>query len=549
MNYYKKLFSGSFNTFLFFFLISGILSVCIGQDANWDLLNYHLYNPYALLTGRIGIDIAPAGLHTFFNPLLDIPFYLLTKVLFNFPKTIAFIMALPYALCLFITFKIIKLFFTKEEDDIYVWIALILGAFGVMAFSLLGTTMGDVQSAVFILLALYLLFRFFIGEKNKWFFIIAFLSIGFATGAKQTCAIFCLPFGLFLFFASKNLKEFLLLGLSATGLFTIGFFAANGYWMYILYKQTQNPFFPFLNAIFKSPLYADLNFRDIGFLPRNIIDGLIMPFKWGRINNTSISEFFADYKLLFAYFASFSGILLLFKKRKEASFEPMFLLSVFWFSSFIIWVFLFNIIRYLTVLDFLNGLMFVVVFLYAIKGKYAKFALFFIIGFGLGQTVYPKWLKVMPYAPTYFKMKVPVDVEDNSLVLIQGEPLTFLIPYLNPKAVYMGGITYEKLFLYNNDDEPEFEIPMDRSLVENFFKHNFKRAIQRKINGHDGKIYLLSYKRADMFKEWQIGQFGLASLKEQCEMVRTNLNILGVTPLLCLVEKVRYVPEDAHPLN
>ena len=51
----------------------------LGQDRNWDLANYHLYNPHALLGGRYGFDIAPAQLQTWHNPMLDVPLYLLMK--------------------------------------------------------------------------------------------------------------------------------------------------------------------------------------------------------------------------------------------------------------------------------------------------------------------------------------------------------------------------------------------------------------------------------------------------------------------------------------
>ena len=46
-----------------------------GMDANWDLRNYHLYNPHAWLTGRSAVDIAPAQLQGFHNPILDLPLY------------------------------------------------------------------------------------------------------------------------------------------------------------------------------------------------------------------------------------------------------------------------------------------------------------------------------------------------------------------------------------------------------------------------------------------------------------------------------------------
>jgi hypothetical protein len=42
-----------------------LLAVLLGKDLNWDLLNYHFYNGYALLTGRInhrsGTDLEARG--------------------------------------------------------------------------------------------------------------------------------------------------------------------------------------------------------------------------------------------------------------------------------------------------------------------------------------------------------------------------------------------------------------------------------------------------------------------------------------------------------
>src|SRR5688500_8071941 len=47
----------------------------LGQDTNWDLRNYHLYNAYAFLNDRQAMDLAPAGQQTWLNPLLDIFWY------------------------------------------------------------------------------------------------------------------------------------------------------------------------------------------------------------------------------------------------------------------------------------------------------------------------------------------------------------------------------------------------------------------------------------------------------------------------------------------
>jgi len=43
-------------------LAFGLYAVKLGQDTNWDLLNYHLYNPFAYLNDRLSLDLALAGL-------------------------------------------------------------------------------------------------------------------------------------------------------------------------------------------------------------------------------------------------------------------------------------------------------------------------------------------------------------------------------------------------------------------------------------------------------------------------------------------------------
>lgn len=56
-------------------VLFGILSVMLGQDANWDLRNYHLYNAYAWLNDRLETDLAPAQMQSYFVPVLDVPYY------------------------------------------------------------------------------------------------------------------------------------------------------------------------------------------------------------------------------------------------------------------------------------------------------------------------------------------------------------------------------------------------------------------------------------------------------------------------------------------
>jgi hypothetical protein len=61
----------------------GLWSILLGIDSNWDLRNYHLYNAFALLNGKLATDLAPGGFQTYFNPLLDVPYYL---AITHFPR-------------------------------------------------------------------------------------------------------------------------------------------------------------------------------------------------------------------------------------------------------------------------------------------------------------------------------------------------------------------------------------------------------------------------------------------------------------------------------
>ena len=85
----------------------GLISVTIGTDNDWDLRNYHLYNAYAQLHGRLFYDLAPAQLQSFLNPLLDIPFYGLFIIFNDAPRLYAFAMGLPAGLFCLVFLRIV----------------------------------------------------------------------------------------------------------------------------------------------------------------------------------------------------------------------------------------------------------------------------------------------------------------------------------------------------------------------------------------------------------------------------------------------------------
>src|SRR5437764_7504544 len=90
---------------------AGAGSLLLGQDANWDLQNYHYYNAWAWWHGRIFTqDLAAAQIQTFLNPVLDLPFYWMVTAEWA-PRVIAFVMAMPAGIAAFFLCKLLLLMF------------------------------------------------------------------------------------------------------------------------------------------------------------------------------------------------------------------------------------------------------------------------------------------------------------------------------------------------------------------------------------------------------------------------------------------------------
>ena len=108
-------------------LLVGFYAISLGQDTNWDLLNYHLYNPYSYLHGRINLDLAPAGLQTYFNPFLDIMLFSAVHALT--PKLFGFLIGVIQGLNFILVYKICRRVLGKSQEGY----SLFLGVAGILS--------------------------------------------------------------------------------------------------------------------------------------------------------------------------------------------------------------------------------------------------------------------------------------------------------------------------------------------------------------------------------------------------------------------------------
>lgn len=245
---------------LILFLAAGAaLSCFLRQEITFDFLNYHYYNGFAFLNNRLGFDIAPANVHTYFNPLLDSALYLLYRHL-----PIAWysaVMGIPFGALMFAVFKTGGLYFdlSAAKGRIIVLLCLVISATGYATWFQIGISSHEITLAVFTVTAFYLLAKNLAAGNKKIFFLAGFL-LGTAAGFKLTAVIYCLSTGatLILFWKSID-RPFVKISLFIAG-GAAGFLLINGFWMAELWTRFGNPVFPYMNAFFKSPYFDQSNY-------------------------------------------------------------------------------------------------------------------------------------------------------------------------------------------------------------------------------------------------------------------------------------------------
>lgn len=342
-------------------ILFAVFSVFRGQDLNWDLLNYHLYVPYAWLEGRHGIDLAAAQMQSYFPPLIDLPYYALIQTLPG--PAVALLFGLLHGLIFIPLYAIARHFVTSG-------VAFLLSLAGCLStawLSGLGTTMGDNLAALGVILAISLVLPILRGESRKlehpdvWL-MIAGLFLGFFVGLKITNGIFAAA--LIAAFAlscpyrlTTRLRYVLVLGFSALA----GLIAGAGYWFYFLWTEFGNPLFPQFNQLFDAPLAKSIGIADQRRLPDSISQALSWPLKlitdpnhFSEVGQRSIVWLLLTIGIL--------GLLIqqLFTRamggiKTQADSGERFLL-LFLVFGFVLWVFIFSIFRYLVVLELLAPL-------------------------------------------------------------------------------------------------------------------------------------------------------------------------------------------------
>jgi len=519
--------------FLACLLGAGARSIGLGKDANWDLRNYHWYNAWAVLNDRLGWDLAPAQLQTWHNPLADLAFHGLVEAL-PWPRHVAFWMGATAAVGAFFLLRTLALAYPAGRSrGALTWItaAAAMGVTGAAGTATLGSTMNEWPSAALVMAALFFAARGIAGgASTHWraWALAGFLA-GCAVGLKLTYAIFALGVVAALAF-SGSARE----GARRVACFTLfaglGFLLSYGWWGWILWREYANPFFPYFNGVFESPWWHARDWFDRNFGPRDWRQWIFFPLYFSH-RSTLVSEVgFRDYRLaalmvlalaaLAKYrIAGLAGALMPggrapAESRRVPAMDGQVLqaLAIFTLVSYLAWLKLYGIYRYLVPLELVSGALIVACVLYLVPRQPLRYAAVILLACLVVGTTRPGSWGRIEFGRMYFDVAVP-ELPPRSLVIVgYAHPMSYVIPFFRADARFVSPA--------NN-----FILPGE--------KHRLAVRIEEAIRAHDGPLFMLHYGAREPRDEATLRYFGLAAEDAACQPIASSMswNAMRLCPL------------------
>ena len=499
----------------------------MGQDANWDLRNYHFYNPYAFLYHRLDYDVVPAQVATFYNPLFYIPFY--EAVLRLPPMLVGFLLGavqgLNFPLLLAIARNVMG-----STLSIPWWrgfLIALIGLLGAGNISELGTMFGDNLTSLLVLGGLLLLLANF-RKLTDWrmpeallLVIAAGFMIGLAAGLKQPAVVFavgwCVAFLVIPLPIGQRIALAFLFGVGVLA----GIAGSGGYWLHEMWIRYDNPLFPYFNHIFQSSMASMADYRDVRFLPHSLVEALFFPFVivWDPLRTGEIA--FRDLRFaLFMVLLVISGFSALGTKKlggrwsqsakpanpdvSLARHKKIFLLAGS-LVSYAVWLKIFCIYRYLLPLEMLTplGIWLLIDTLpwRQPKKNYAALccAILLLVTLRPGN-----WGRVS-WGDDYFGVKTPLlNDPANTMVLMTGvDPMAYVIPFFPEPVRFVRIQSY-------------FTGPSDAP-------NGFDRLMQRLIAEHHGPLYVLYRSYEEEQSRDSLLAYGLAIDAGDCRLLTPHI--------------------------
>lgn len=420
-----------------------LVSVRLGTDASWDLRNYHLYDSFALLHKPGWTDLAPAQRQSFHPPMLDLPAFWLRLRLNHWPRLVCALLALPSAAAVLLAWGIGR---TLQQGGglggrAGLTLALLFGASGAAGLPTTGTSMSEMPAACFMLGGVLLLLQEPDAPAMRTRVWMAGLLFGIAVGLKPTQALFAAAAVLAQLLCGQGGGMARLAGAARLGIgVAAGAVCSGGAWWLHMARLTGSPVFPYMNGLFRSPLFLPIGLVDDRFLPHGPGASLLQPFLWAWHPSRAAGELdLRDPRLALAWIAAVSCLLRLMLPILAASAarRQRFLL-VFCVAAAVLWQRQFSILRYLAPIELLSGLLVLMALapLRRLHRWLPEAALGVLLAAAIGWTIYPDWGRT--HSGVVASVALPALGPGAMVLLLDGSPMAYVAAFADPRVRFVG---------------------------------------------------------------------------------------------------------------
>jgi hypothetical protein len=511
-----------------------LFAIALGQDANYDQQNYHFYAPYALFNNRILYDIFPAFAGpTFTNPIPYMPFYWLA---WNAPPMLigallGGLYGLAYAPLYLLARTVPPVPALRSGPA-----ATVLAVFGLTgAVCIAETTFIDNLMSALVLsglavvaVAMPSLARASPTRAIMWTATAGF-PVGLAAGFKLTMAIYCVAFVLAALVVPRRWPERMAVAVAAGVGIGIGLLLAGGPWFAILWAKTGNPFFPYLNQVFQSPLAMVESYRDDSGVPDSLWKALLFPFLVvsGQVMATGVPFFDLRVPALYTLAMISLPLLAIGRRHPPLNLAARFVLV---FAAVALWLVLFSIWRYLLPIEMLAPVLITalvgMIVPVARKRRAAMLASAALLGLIALTTRPADWGHVSWDRELYGVRVPPIPRPDQALVLMAGTaPTAFTIPFFPAR------IPFIRL-------EGFSEGMWDTS-------SGLYRIGEERVRAHQDDIYVLYGFDQEASARTVAGHFSLVFDRGGCQTIENRLQPVDAPDgpvLLCLLRRTAGAP-------
>jgi len=501
----------------------GLLSALVGQDSNWDLRNYHFYGPWAFVNGRLDVDLAPAQLQTYLNPMLDLPMYWMVAA--RWPaRVVAFVMGLPAGIATFVLGKILLLGFADLPPArrwLMTGFALLGGITATMPVALLGTTMNEWQVAMLVLIAVWAIATHPpTARAASWPYWLAGTIAGIAAGLKLSSAQYAVGMAVAVFAFHVPMQLRIQAAARYVAGAALGLALSLGPWAWMLFERFDSPLYPFFNEVFRSPWWDPEPVVPHVFGPKTAFEWLVFPLRMASTTEMYVTEMpMRDWRFAILFVAMWLAAAAWWRHRLLRAPAPVapgnqgiwhFLLT-FFAVSFVTWAVTYSVLRYALTLQLLATGLTLYLLRWCIPTRWMSVAGIAVVAMSIATARYTHWGHFR-FAERYIEAEVPDIPAGAAVFLLTPEPMAYVLPFFRHDARFVG---------------------LDNNLVNPGQTNRMQEAVRAVVDGHPGPLYSLT--RTTGTGQDALDAYGLRKTGAACASIRTNID---KSPLeLCRIER------------